>query len=316
MAVAGIPVGGSRPFGWNDDKRTLHPVESELIRKARIDVLADVGLHTICREWQKAGIKTPRGNEFVRPVLRSILLSPRLAGYRVHRKDICLDRDGNKVMGQHEAILTVPEWEELRDYLTQEGRQRQNVHKGGRKYLLSGIARCAVCGAALRGGWDNRWNNFNYSCPQPTAGGCGKVAINGPKLDALVTDLIFAYLAGKTVQTDSKPWQREEELAHKEVKVKELMSAYHDDQLPKELVFPEIAKLSAEIAELKRDRSQWNREQLRAAKTSSNIIDLWPDMETDRRRAVVETLIHTVVIKPRLKPQARFDPERADVVWR
>lgn len=51
IARAGIPVGGSRPFGWQDDKRTLHPVESELLRKARKDLLyGNIGLCTICRE--------------------------------------------------------------------------------------------------------------------------------------------------------------------------------------------------------------------------------------------------------------------------
>ena len=137
MAVAGIPVGGSRPFGWNDDKRTLHPVESKLIRKAREDILfGGIGIHTVCREWRQAGIKTPKGRDFVRQVVREVLLSPRLAGYRVYREEICLDHDGKPVMGQYEPILTVGEWEELRDFLTDPGRHTQSVHAGGRKYFL------------------------------------------------------------------------------------------------------------------------------------------------------------------------------------
>jgi site-specific DNA recombinase len=191
IAQAGIPVGGSRPFGWNEDKRTLHPVESALMRKARADVLAGVGLHTICREWNEAGIRTPRGKEWVRTVLRNVLVSPRLAGYRVYQGGICRDHDGNPVMGQYTPILEIAEWEDVRDHLTRDGRYAAVVHRGGLKYLLSSIMRCGLCGAKCLAFGDRRNARHYYSCPSPTTSrGCGKVSINGAKLDVMVTERV------------------------------------------------------------------------------------------------------------------------------
>src|SRR3954466_13360165 len=78
MAQAGVPVGGTRPFGWKADKRTLDTAEAQLIREAAADILAGKGLHTICKAWNAAGIKTPKNNQWVKPALRNLLLSPRL----------------------------------------------------------------------------------------------------------------------------------------------------------------------------------------------------------------------------------------------
>lgn len=259
IAKAGIPVGGSRPFGWNEDKRTLHPVESELLRKARLDVLAGIGLHTICREWNDAGIRTPRGNLWRRPVLRTLLLSPRLAGYRVYQEEVCLNPNGKPVMGQYEPIFTVHEWEDLKAYLTREGRYAQDVHMGGRKHLLSGVARCGLCGATCRSYADNRIGAFYYACPAPTSEGtCGKVSINGVKLDHLVEERVLSHLAGLEVQTEVIPWAHGDTLASKEVKIKELMDAYQVGELAKEDVFPVVARLRKDVAALTRDRAAWS----------------------------------------------------------
>lgn len=315
MASAGLPVGGSRPFGWNEDRRTLHPLESELLRKARLDILAGVGIHTICREWHEAGIRTPRGNKWVHTVLRNLLLSPRLTGYIVHNQEICRDHEGSPVMGQHQAIFTVQEWEDLQDYLT--SRPRTDGYRGARKRLLTGVVRCGLCGTSLRSSFDARHNVHNYACPSPTSGGCGRVSIQGVKLDAMVTEMVLEYLATKEVQTEITPWLHEELLATKRRKIRELMAAYQADELPKEQVFPAVATLNGDIAALKRDHAAWSRQQLRANNTTSDVVALWPTMSVDRQRSVIENVIDTVVINPRtIKARGEFDPARVGVVWR
>lgn len=71
LAQRGVPVGGSRPFGWQDDHRTLDEVEARLLRQAAADILAGMGLHTICRRWIETGVTTPRGNPWRRGVLKT-----------------------------------------------------------------------------------------------------------------------------------------------------------------------------------------------------------------------------------------------------
>lgn len=318
IAKLGIPVGGSRPFGWNEDKRTLNLVESELLRKARHDLLfssGSIGINTICREWRLAGIKTPKGKDFVPQVLRNVLLSPRLAGYRVYREDICYDRDGQPVMGQYEAIFTIEEWEDIRTLLTREGRASGDVHIGGRKRLLSGVVKCGLCGTVCRSYADKRLNTYYYGCPPYSKGGCGRVTINGVKLEGLIVDMVLAHLATCEVETEIVPWPHVDQLASKESKIKELMNAYQSDQLPGEQVFPTVAKLNKDVKALKRDRMEWNQRQQRANNTTSSVLDLWPHLSTDRKRTVIESVIQTIAINRRTIKQARFDPDRIHVIW-
>lgn len=108
--------------------RTLCQEEAKLLQQARKDILLGIGIHTICREWTDAGVKTPKGHTWCHQTLRNVLLSPRLAGYRIYRGEICRNYDGKPVMGQYDAIYEIPEWEDLRDYLTQDSRTAQAGH--------------------------------------------------------------------------------------------------------------------------------------------------------------------------------------------
>ena len=126
---------------------------------------------------------------------------------------------------------------------------------------------------------------------------------------------VLAILAETEVPvTTDAPWPHANQLAEKERESDDLMEAYSAKQLTKERVFPRVAKLNGEIRTLKRERSAWNREQQRASKASASVVKEWPDLDTDRRRAVMETVIHTVAIGPRTIKQARFDPARVEIV--
>jgi site-specific DNA recombinase len=65
FAQEGRPISAWRPFGWKEDRRTLEPREAEAIRNAVKKLLASVPLAEICRQWNLAGILTPRGNAWV-----------------------------------------------------------------------------------------------------------------------------------------------------------------------------------------------------------------------------------------------------------
>jgi site-specific DNA recombinase len=219
-------------------------------------------------------------------------------------------------MDTYKAIFTIPEWEDLRDYLTRDSRTAQAGHQGGLKYLLSGIVSCGLCGARCRGRWDNRHGVHHYACPSPTdsSGGCGKVSINGPQLDAMITQQVLDYLSTMEIQTEEQPWPREAELAAAEAKILDLMEAYQADILLKEDVFPAVAQLRGTARTLRRERSTWNREQMRATEATTTIVDKWPELSTDRRRTIIASVVHTVAIrKPTIKA-ARFDPDRVEVV--
>jgi site-specific DNA recombinase len=261
LAQKGIPVGGHRPFGFKRDKVTLEPSEVALIKEAAADVLAGVGVHTICRRWNEAGINTTAGNPWRRTVLKNLLMNPRIAGYRVYQGKIAVDPEGNPVRAVYPAILDLETWEAVCAALTDPSRSSKFAHVGGRKYLLSGIVRCAACSAALTGGANKADNTFTYNCKPVTAGGCGSVAITGPRLDDLITRLVIEYLSTRTIETAAGEWSGEAELEDLNNRIADLMDAYTAGQLSGPVVFPAVSKLERQITDLRESRSAWVRSQ-------------------------------------------------------
>ena len=98
LAQQGALVGTGRVFGYEDDRVTLKEDEADLIRQAAADIISGIALHAIARRWNELGVKTPYGNIWRQAPLRAMMVNPRLAGYRMHRKAIALDTDGNRVM--------------------------------------------------------------------------------------------------------------------------------------------------------------------------------------------------------------------------
>jgi site-specific DNA recombinase len=227
------------------------------------------------------------------------------------------DRAGNPVLGQFAPIVDIETWERTRAILTDPSRGK-NVHNGGRKYLLSGIIRCAQCSRRLFGNAAPEPGNFRYICPGPPNGyGCGKTFIRGPETDELVTSLILAYLEGRSVDRTATRWPREQEHADAASQIAELMAAYRAKQLSSQIVFPQVAELQATVDALQTERSEWLRKQNATQNGPNKIVELWPTMSTERRRAVIESLLLAIVVEP-TAPRKRgpYDPNRVSVVWR
>lgn len=304
LAQHGVPVGGTRPFGWQTDKRTINAVEAALIRQAAHDVMAGVGLHTIVRQWNRARITTTKGNPWVHQTLRQMLLSPRVAGFRVYRGTLLHTAEGEPVKGKYEAILDVATWEHVVAILS----ARKGTHPGGRKYLLAGIARCSECSGPLYG---NRGHGtFYYGCEPP----CGKVGISGTKLDGLIDDLVRQYLAQEDLDEPDYPDDPVDrgELEAIAKRKAELMAAYTKGELSAETVFPAVQQLEAQA----RQYRQVQAARIRRQRVKLHKADIaYDELDMEGKRAVIAALIQYVVVKPAAKRGGAFDTSRVSVIW-
>jgi hypothetical protein len=211
-ALRGIPTGGRRPFGWNKDKRTLRKREAKLLKETVAAIKEGVGLHTIERKWFEAGVLSSLGNPMRRPVIRNILLNPRIAGIRTYRQPgkplyehYLKDAEGNPIMGQWEPILTIEEWQELIAILASPDRPEAGKDLGRYKYLSSGYISCGECAGKLEGHSGGRNGYYQYSCNHL---GCGKVSGSGKTIDRLVTEAVHDYFADYQVSTNEEPWPK------------------------------------------------------------------------------------------------------------
>src|SRR6266508_4356801 len=97
LAHAGrLGGGGTRPFGYLEDRVTPHTFpfcllgsgeiveggEAALVREAAERVLLGEALHAVLTDWTKRGVPTVTGKPWRSEVLAGLLLSPRIAGLR------------------------------------------------------------------------------------------------------------------------------------------------------------------------------------------------------------------------------------------
>lgn len=317
-AQAGIPVGGRRCFGWSADRRTLDRTEAKLGRDALYDLIMGVPANTVCRKWNQKGIKTAGGSMWERPALMAWVTNPRLAGWQVHKGEIALDPNGERIIGQHEPLVDHDTWAAA--VAAVKPKVNRTDPKAKRIYLLSGIVRCGRCGGKLYGSkiYGNRptKKSYMYFCigRMHPGGPCKGVSGAGPAIDALVSGLVITYLSSHTLELKEEVWDGQVALDAAEAKIAEMMTAYDRDELAGAYVFPRVREKEAEIAELRREYSDWIK--ANSGPSVTNVSATWPGLELEQRRAIIETVVEAVVLKPATKQGLHaFDPDRLDVIW-
>ncbi len=341
LQQAGIPVGGQRPFGWQDDKRTLHPKEAEILRAAVKRVLAGGSLSGTVVEWNEKGITSPRGKSWTRSKLISVFRNPRICGLRARRieyydpdrdrqyfdMEIVRNADGEPVIGQWEPIISVEEWEALTEIV---GRNHNHAYdSNARTYLLTGILRCGKpdCGKPMRATKiqqspkERRPGIYNYGCSSKADGGCGGVSINGPHTDKYIVEAVIAKYEREAAERNAKvvpkPWPREAELREVRQSIQDLTAAWRarPQQISSARYFALMPELEAEERALSAERDQWRAREYAATAKPLDLREKWDDLTLPEQRAYIKEALVCVVVHPSTGMK-RWKPERLDPVWR
>jgi site-specific DNA recombinase len=133
--------GGRRPFGYERDGVTVRKVEADALKWTAAQVLAGVSLNATVAKLNQRGSTTSTGRPWTATELRRVLVRARNAGLIVHL---------GQVVGKAEwpAIVDEDTWRGLRAMLGDPDR-RTNVSTV-RRWLLSGLATCGVCGDLVK----------------------------------------------------------------------------------------------------------------------------------------------------------------------
>ncbi|MER5727783.1 recombinase family protein [Streptomyces sp. NPDC002138] len=333
-AELGIPVGGKRPFGWQEDKLTLEPEEAAWLAKGAREVIAGKSLHSILREWREAGVRTINDKEWASRSLKLALWNPRLCGWRKHNGELVRDANGVPVAGLWEPVVTSKEWMAIDAVFS--ARVGPNVKADGSvtdyrtpSYLLTGILRCGkprgdgqICNSPLRAtARADLSGGYLYQCPSKEMGGCGGTGRNGLKIDEFITEAVLAKLedrAARATCTDEK-WGGEEELDRLMAKQRKLLLAWQEDQVSDELFFPESQKMEARVKELRADRTRHALSRQRAVDVTGDVGERWASGRLDlaQKRALLREALHAVIVLPVGGGGRRpFNPDLLVPKWR
>lgn len=282
------PTGKSRlGFGFGNDG------EAEQIRGAVRHVLSGGSLRSIAQMWKCQPRK-----------VRDVLLSGRIAGLREHR--------GALYPAEWPAIVDREDWEEVRAILIARTRKPEDV---ARKYLLSGLAHCGLCGQTLiaRNG---------YACPpttEPGRAGCGKIRVQKDGPEAVVSDVVLRALANAGVATDEAQESEEVLTARAELPELERRLAELEDHFVD-------GTMDLALFERLRSRLLGRLEDVRAvladAATGRHAVpppdrsclqESWEEWTLEQRRSFVKLVVGDVRIQPARRGVNRFDSSRVQV---
>jgi len=318
LADAGRPHGGgTRPFGFEADKVTHRPDEAAVIRVLAARALAGETLTSLTRWLDEQDVRTVMGKPWRTPTLRQLLLGPRIYGMRAHHGTA-------HAPGAWEPIIGAADGERLRVLLTDPARR---TNRSARRYLLSGLCRCSLCGKPLFS--VPRYETRRYLCRSGADfGGCGKIAISATPLEAWLVEAVLyrldspamtQALAGQTDAPDGEVARLADALRADRDQLDELAAMYADGEIDREGHRKARTRIEARTSETQKALNRLTR---RSALDGliGNGEDLrkrWSSLDLPPQVAIVKAVLDHVVVSPATSPGRKgLDPSRVRPVWR
>jgi DNA invertase Pin-like site-specific DNA recombinase len=316
LAAAGkVSGGGSRPYGYEDDKRTIRPEEAEVIRDLARHVLAGDSLNTLAKELNERGIATAQGKRWSPPTIRRMLMSARISGQRERHGEIT-------AKGEWPAIITPAETQKLRAKL---GDPDRRTNRASRRYLLPRMLRCGRCGSQLYSRPTSDGKRRYVCATGARFGGCGKLTILAEPVELFVSEAVLHRLespllpeAIRRPPDDAKgaEWQAEAEQA--QAKLDELSAMWAADEITRGEYLKARATIDKRLSLARKRLAQLNRQTALVPfiGDAERVREEWPRMTLTRQAEIVRALVDHIDVRPGRQGYNRFDPSRLEPVWR
>ena len=316
LAQAGrVSGGGTRPFGYEADKRTLRPDETATIRDCVRRVLAGDSLRSLCTDLNRDGVRTVTGRQWSPQTLRRLLLSARISGQREHKGEIV-------AKAEWPAIITPAETQRLRAKLQDPDRR---TNRSARRYLLARLLRCGNCGSRLYSRPRENGSRRYVCASGPGFGGCGKLTIVAEPLEQFILEAVLhrldstelpKALNGSAADPAGSEWQAEIERA--QAKLDELAALWAEGEIGRNEWLTARRPIEKRLDTAKKRLAAINRTTTITPHlgNSDELREHWEEMTLSRQEQIVAALLEHVVVGPGRRGFNRFDRSRLQPVWR
>jgi DNA invertase Pin-like site-specific DNA recombinase len=337
-AKAGRRTSGRKPFGYEADGVTVREEEAAAIREACVEVLSGAPLSEIAERWNAAGLLSGQAKRatnaegakgdparWTHQTVRHVLTNPRYAGIRTTP----VDRPGTTRRRQREETGPA-EWPALVDedtfraveaLLSFSGRSTGGPGMAGR-YLLTGIARCGVCGWPVHGGGGEtgRRNYRTYRCSATN----GHISRKAAPIEEFISELLIARLSSPDASNllatpdDANTAALRGRAGILRRRLNDLAAEMADDSstLTVQQLRTATEGIKAKLADVEGRMVDRGR-----ARTLAPLVDApdvraaWDELGVPTQRQVVETLV-TVRVDPVGRGHWRFNPATVHTEWR
>jgi len=328
-AKQGLPEGGARAYGYEQDRMIVRESEAAVLRECADRVISGEPILLIVQDLNRRGITTGRGAAWRTENLLRLLLSKRLIGIREHQ--------GAEYPAAWPAILT-QEQHDLLEIAHKARAQRYKGKPGTRKYLLTGFCYCA-CGAPMIGNGKvmrtGESARLRYRCRVHDSfgekAGCGKVFRIAEPLELFVAEAVLSRFDSPEVAAALAPKEDEGKVRDliarydaRKRKLDELVDDYYAGELGltkqqfarnKAAAEAALESLRAEVTELQGQQA------LELVQPGQTIREAWDAAGLGWRRSFIQLVVERVVVHPGLSGSMkwrdyRFDPEHVEIIWK
>jgi site-specific DNA recombinase len=316
LAQAGkVSGGGTRPFGYEADRRTIVESEAVVIRELAERALAGEAIRALCRDLDERNVATVTGVSWKPQTLSRLLMSGRISGQREHRGEIVAS-------AEWPGIITPQQTAQLRRMLSDPARRTNHTV---RRYLLVRLLRCGLCEATLvarpRDGGARR-----YICATgPGYVGCGHIYALAEPLEQFVVEAVLhrldtPELAAALAGTPSDPDQErlQAEIDESQAQLDTLAAMYGDREIGLQEWIAARAPVDARVKEAKRQLGKLSRSASLDGfvGNATGLRERWEELPLHRQHGIVAAVLDHLVVGPGRRGFNGFDPGRFRPVWR
>jgi DNA invertase Pin-like site-specific DNA recombinase len=310
---------GYAPYGYEriGKANVIVPEHAAIIRECADRVLNLESLRSIVTDLNVRGVHGPKAEKWNSTILRQIMLRPTNAGLRQHR---------GKVIGaalNADPIIDVDTLERLTSLLTDPSRRSNHVGPGY-KYLLSGVARCGLCGGIMRRqigrtNVDKRTGQSKSQPPSYQCAECYRVRRN----QVLVDEVVRRVMVDRLSMPDAAQLfpsgdltvlkECEAQLAVIDAKLNIVADQFADDTITGDQLKRITARLRLDRTTAEKRRDAARPHNALSAVIGGEVGEKWDALPLEVRREAVQMLM-TVTIDP-VGSGLRFDPEMVRIEW-
>jgi site-specific DNA recombinase len=312
----GLRHGGFPPYGYinaPEGRLAIHPDRAAIVREAAGRILGGESLYGVWTDLNRREIVTapspraPQGARWAAQTLKRVLTAPATIG--------CVQSDTGELREVAEPILDRKAWERLREVLYDDRRfdqTRKPDWSNRRKYALSGLLTCSLCGHWLSGSTrgpsqtksgETRPRVQTFAC-QPANGGCGKLRIDYAPVEAWVLGQVFARLDVPSLRNalSAGASQGDDELRQRirddEQRLERLDDDHADGLLDRRRYLRQLHRIQQRLHEARQELAEVQRTSFVIDTGGRTVRDVWCDRDILWRRTLLEHVIDKVVIEP------------------
>ncbi|MCZ4560704.1 recombinase family protein [Rhodococcus sp. IEGM 1401] len=296
-------------------ERVLDESTAPIVREAAERVLTGESLRSIGLDFQGRGLRTANGTErWHGYTIRNMVMRPAYAGFRVHK--------GTLIRGSWEPILSEEEHARLKAVLTDPIRTAHIPRGTPPRYLLSGIAKCGVCGIPL-------YKSANHGRPiYKCSGRPSHMARELSKVDDVVVQRILQAiehyrleLVFVTAEYDDDDQPVDPTMAEVGVhlaearRLQQVLDGYTDDAADGVIERPEYLRLTARLRKRIDAANAAAQSAARVSDPAARILntpaeDLWASWSLDEKREFIRSAADIVMLPAEGRT---FDPDRIQI---